>query len=249
MVKRADPEGRVIAWYSAGATSTLAAKFALEQFGPDRVEVVYCDTSASEHPDNERFTRDVERWLGVPIIRLRHPVYRTHWDVITALRFFGNSRGAPCTGELKKSLRHDYQRPGDLHIFGFHHHERTRANRFTHINFDVALSFPLIERRVTSIGAQRRLKRAGLKLPALYALGYSHNNCLGCVKGGWRYWAAIRRDFPEVFDRASALERQLGQTVLCDPRTRQPLPLAAIDSARRGDGAGPPIDCGPLCAG
>ena len=35
---------RVVSWFSCGAASAVAAKMALEKFGPD-VEVVYCDTS------------------------------------------------------------------------------------------------------------------------------------------------------------------------------------------------------------
>ena len=43
--------------------------------------------------------------------------------------------------------------------------------------------------------------RAGVKLPAMYGLGYEHNNCIGCVKGGMGYWNKIRKDFPDAFEK------------------------------------------------
>lgn len=54
---------RVLVWFSDGAASSVAAKLAIQKY-PERVEVVKCDTTVSEHPDNERFRADVEGWLG-----------------------------------------------------------------------------------------------------------------------------------------------------------------------------------------
>ncbi len=54
------------------------------------------------------------------------------------------------------------------------------------------------------------IERAGIELPAMYKLGYRNNNCIGCPKGGMGYWNKIRVDFPEVFERMAALQRELG---------------------------------------
>lgn len=59
---------RRLVWFSCGAASAVAAKLAVETYG-DAVDVVYCDTLATEHPDNERFLRDVERWIGRSVTR------------------------------------------------------------------------------------------------------------------------------------------------------------------------------------
>ena len=48
----------------------------------------------------------------------------------------------------------------------------------------------------------------------MYDLGYSNNNCIGCVKGGKGYWNKIRVDFPEVYDRRAILERQVGHSCI-----------------------------------
>lgn len=54
------------------------------------------------------------------------------------------------------------------------------------------------------------------KRPLMYDLGYPNNNCIGCIKGGMGYWNHIRRDFPEVFESRSKLERLVGFSILKD---------------------------------
>jgi hypothetical protein len=58
------------------------------------------------------------------------------------------------------------------------------------------------------------LERLGIKRPAMYDLGYSNNNCVGCVKGGMGYWNKIRVDFPEIFNQRAKLEREIGHSCL-----------------------------------
>jgi len=48
----------------------------------------------------------------------------------------------------------------------------------------------------------------------MYDLGYSNNNCVGCVKGGMGYWNKIRVDFPEVFENRAKLERLIGHSCI-----------------------------------
>lgn len=50
----------------------------------------------------------------------------------------------------------------------------------------------------------------------MYDLGYSNNNCIGCVKGGAGYWNKIREDFPEVFKARAEMERDIGHSILKD---------------------------------
>jgi hypothetical protein len=50
------------------------------------------------------------------------------------------------------------------------------------------------------------VERAGIKLPAMYLLGYDNANCIGCVKGGLGYFRAIREDFPVQFERLAQAE-------------------------------------------
>lgn len=74
--------------------------------------------------------------------------------------------------------------------------------------------FPLIDKMLSKADAHGILDNLGIKRPFMYDLGYSNNNCIGCVKGGMGYWNKIRVDFPEVFDRMAKLEREVGHSCI-----------------------------------
>ena len=63
-------------------------------------------------------------------------------------------------------------------------------------------------------------------------MGYKNANCTGCVKAeNLGYWAAIREDFPNIFNRYAKLERELGAI---DPTTGKPRG-AAINKRYEGE--------------
>lgn len=206
---------RVVVWFSCGATSAVAAKLAIRQWGDTLpIHIVYCDPG-SEHPDNHRFLRDVERWLGREVEILRSTEYRDTWDVFEKTRYLAGVAGARCTTELKKKLRQQYERLGeDIQVFGFDASERKRAERFRHNNPEVDLRTPLIDRGLSKPDCLALLERAGIELPAMYRLGFTNANCIGCVKGQMGYWNKVRKVFPETFARMARLEREIG-AALC----------------------------------
>lgn len=206
---------RVLAWFSCGAASAVAAKLTVEKY-PDIAQVLYCDTLAHEHPDNRRFMDDVAKWIGRPVILLRSTEYSDIYDVFERTRWLIGNEGARCTTELKKVVRKDYQRVDDLHIFGFTADESRRVKTFFAENPDLAAEFPLIDQAITKVRCFEILREAGIALPAMYLMGYKNNNCIGCVKGGAGYWNKIRKDFPEQFARMAAMERTLGASILKD---------------------------------
>ena len=126
-----------------------------------------------------------------------------------------------CTTELKKNVRKAYQRPDDLHVFGFTYDERHRVDRFYKENPDLAAWFPLVDQKITKKDCYKWLQDHKIELPMMYRLGYKNNNCIGCVKGQSGYWNKIRRDFPEAFERMAKMERKLN---------------AAINKSYAGDG-------------
>ena len=198
--------GRVIAWFSCGATSAVATKLAIDKY-PDTIPA-YCDTG-SEHPDNARFIKECERWYGREILILKSDKFSDIWDVFTKTRYLAGVKGARCTTELKKLVRRKFERPDDLQIFGFDSSEQHRANKFTENNFEVSAWFPLIEKNISKADCLSQLQLAGIPLPIMYHLGYRNNNCIGCVKGQAGYWNKIRKDFPDTFDRMAKVEREL----------------------------------------
>ena len=237
----------IIAWFSCGVTSAVACKLALQMYKD--VRIFYIDTNSC-HPDNERFIKDCERWLGQPIERRKSAVYKDVDDVLLRKSYINGPHGAACTSLLKKSVRYAIQDElgeWDGQVWGFDYCKReiNRAIRFRQQNPDTKPLFPLIERMISKTDALGILKMAGIEIPAMYRLGYSNNNCIGCVKGGISYWNKIRHDFPDRFRRMAEIERIVGATCLKDQRGR--IWLDELDP-NRGDGVVPLIpDCSIIC--
>jgi len=112
---------RVIAWFSCGAASAVATILALEDYGSENVDIVYQDTG-SEHPDNHRFLLDCQTLFGQPITTIKNKKYKDTWDVWEKIKYLGSSRGAACSGELKRKLAEEYINWGNnqqIEIFGY----------------------------------------------------------------------------------------------------------------------------------
>ena len=201
-------KNRVVVWFSCGATSAVAAKLAVKKYEGHDVHVCYCDTR-SEHPDNMRFLKDVEKWIGKPIEILHSEKYHDIWDVFEKTRYLAGVKGARCTTELKKNLRRDYTQPDDIQVFGFDADEAERISKFRKNNPEVILEPILQTEGLSKQDCLVLLKQRGIKPPITYEMGYRNANCIGCVKGQSGYWNKIRKDFPEVFDRMAKMEREL----------------------------------------
>lgn len=202
---------RRVVWFSCGAASAVTAKLAVDE---DPQTIIARCVVANEHPDNDRFSNDVQRWLMTEIVNLRSDRYADCWEVWEKRRYLNGPAGALYTVEMKKRVRQDFEEPEDLQMFGYTVDEKARAARFMENNPEVLVRFPLIERGFTKADCYEYIQRAGLRLPEMYRLGYHNANCIGCVKGGAGYWNKIRADFPDVFERMAALEERLGATVL-----------------------------------
>lgn len=196
---------RTISWFSCGAASAVATKLCPE------AEPVYCETGA-EHPDNERFLSDCEAWFGRLVTRLKSDEYTDTWDVWEKTRWLAGIKGARCTTELKVAPRLAFQRPDDVHVFGYTADKAdvTRANKLRENYPEMTIETPLIERELTKANCIEMVRRAGIELPPLYAMGFKNNNCLPCVKAtSPDYWALVRKCFPDKFDRMAKLSREL----------------------------------------
>lgn len=239
---------RVISWFSCGAASAVASKLAINEHG--LVEVIYQETH-SEHPDNERFLSDCEEWFGQKIKRLSSKKYDDIWDVFEKTRYLAGVNGARCTYELKRKVAEDYIWHGqDLEVFGYTVEESDRVRRFIDNNPERAIWPILVERGLTKEDCLGMLDKAGIEIPAMYKLGYTNNNCIGCVKGQMGYWNKIRVDFPEVFDRMAKLEREL-DAALCKTYAgdgeRKRVFLDELDPEAGNHATEPKIACGIMC--
>jgi 3'-phosphoadenosine 5'-phosphosulfate sulfotransferase (PAPS reductase)/FAD synthetase len=234
---------RVISWFSCGAASALATILASIKYG--NIEAVYCRV-VEEHEDNLRFLKDFTEVTGIPVKTIINEKYNgSIFEVFEKRRFIKGPNGAPCTTSLKKDMRKSYQRPGDVQIFGYTVEEQDRADRFVDANNDVKEDFILMDNGITKQDCYSYLTRLGLRLPAMYQLGYSNNNCIGCVKGGMGYWNKIRKDFPDRFDKMAKLERVIGHAINKD--TNGPVYLDELDPERGRLKQDMPADCGFTC--
>lgn len=203
---------RVLIWWSTGAASYVAAKIALRQY-PEAL-VVRCETG-NEDPDNYRFEADAMVRLGVEVTVLQSTGYSSVWEVWQKRKFIAGPKGAPCTGEMKIAPRIAFQRPDDLHVFGYTADAKDQ-DRFDALKknfFELSMIAPLLDSGITKEGALAIVERDGLRLPRSYAMGFPNANCLetGCGKAtSPNYWALFRLHFPENFARTAAYSRQIG---------------------------------------
>lgn len=203
---------RIVVWFSCGAASTVAAAMTLREFRDSReVVIAYCETGA-EHPDNARYFAACERWFKHPVTRLKSDEYADTWDVWTRRKFLSGIHDAPCTGELKLAPRLAFQRPDDVHVFGYTADaaDATRATALRTNYAELTILTPLIERGIDKAACLAMVRSMGIALPPMYALGFQNNNCIPCVKAtSPDYWSLVRKSFPVEFERMVKLSRHL----------------------------------------
>jgi hypothetical protein len=235
---------RRVVQFSCGASSAVAAKLTVLRHSDVAVVNAFV---AEEHEDNRRFLSDVEAWLGVPIVVLREEKHvASAYEVFRRRRYIKGPNGAPCARILKRELLTKWSQPGDVPVIGYTAEESRRAENI--LDEMPSAEFPLIEEGMTKADCLALIERAGIRLPAMYRMGYNNANCVGCVKGGAGYWNKIRRDFPERFEEMARIEDEIGESayLMRDRQTGIRIPLRQLDptSGRHDE---PEIACGFVC--
>lgn len=204
----------IVVWFSCGAASAVAAQETLRQYG-DRYDVRIVNSPiAEEDDDNRRFLRDVAEWLGVEVEIASSSKYpdNSAVSVWEDRQFMASPYGAPCTQELKKKVRQEWEAANkpDWHVLGFTMDEQNRYDRFVLTERENVLPV-LIDAGLSKVDCYMRLAEAGLKLPRVYHWGYPNANCIGCVKAtSPTYWNHVRQVNPEVFEARAEQSRRIG---------------------------------------
>lgn len=243
------PTGRVVSWFSCGAASAIATKLAIEKYG-DAVEIYYTDTGA-EHPDNDRFIVECEKWFGKPVNVLKSDRYENIWQVFEERKFLASAQGAPCTGAMKKEPANGIWQMGDIEIFGYTAEENLRLARWKADNPERTIECPLMDAGLKKDDCFDRLAEAGIALPIMYLLGFRNNNCIGCVKArdNINYWKRVRKYFPEIYWRIAGYERRFGYALNRITRNGVRVKIF-LDEIEPGDPKGADtmkISCGLIC--
>ena len=244
-------QGDVIAvWFSCGAASAVAAMQTLRRYGNIAEVRILNNPVAEEDEDNIRFLCDVEKWLGVRI----EPVLNSAWPEASAEVVWERRRGmsfpngAPCTAELKKKARQEWEQKNraDWHVLGFTADETKRHERFVLSERENVLPV-LIEAGLTKQDCYDILRAEGLELPRIYSLGYPNANCIGCVKAtSPTYWNHVRRVHPDVFERRAAQSREIGVRLVRYKGKRMFLDELPADAVGRPM-KGMDFECGIFC--
>ena len=208
-------QGDTIAvWFSCGAASAVAAQKTIELYGDICTIRIINNPIKEEHEDNQRFLKDVEKWLSVDIEIAVNPKYpdASCVDVWDKRQYMSGVGGAPCTFELKKKARQEWEKNNhhDWLVLGFTAEEKKRHERFA-LNERSNILPILIDANITKGECYQIIQGAGIELPEIYKLGYPNANCIGCVKAtGITYWNHVRRVHPDVWRERLFQSRAIG---------------------------------------
>mgnify|MGYP005994316271 FL=1 len=238
----------IAVWFSCGAASAAALKLTVEKYGAKSVRAIN-NPVVEEHHDNRRFARDVADWAGVEIetaLNSNYPLASVV-DVFDRRKGMAFPHGAPCTVELKKRARQEWEKNNrvDWHVLGFTSEERKRHERFVMTERDNVLPI-LIDAGMTKDDCANMIRRAGIRLPEIYSHGFPNANCIGCVKAtSPTYWNLVRREFPEVFQHRAEQSRRLGARLVRVKNER--IFLDELDPLAKGRPLRAMPDCGLFC--
>lgn len=204
-----------VCWISAGVSSFIAGYLERETID----KFVYIDL-ADQHQDSIRFVKDCEKFFGKEIEIIKSNRYKDVNEAILCNGVIKNpyNQFAPCTNILKKQVRKDWEKQYSdydiTYVWGYDLNEKHRADRLDISMSEFKHQYPLIEKQLTKQDCHAMSERLGMKRPTMYDLGYSNNNCIGCIKGGMGYWNKIRVDFPGVFKQRAEMERIIGASCI-----------------------------------
>lgn len=205
--------------FSGGAASFCAAQRAIEQFGQDRVSLLFCDVGMEDAQTYDAVRKGAES-LGVDLHWIRHADYPAGiWGrhgakkgdpdagLFTTQKMMGKPGAGLCSRVLKRETAKAWMLENasdSIAVIGMTWEEKHRLEGPRAWWLPVVVWYPMAEEpwltKEAMIGAQADAIGERLKL---YDLGgFEHANCGGaCVKAGHAQWLRLLEVRPEVFDR------------------------------------------------
>ena len=195
----------IAVWFSSGAASATAAKLTILKYSHSHNIRILNNPVLEEDSDNLRFLMDAEKWLGVKIETVINSKYPScsAVDVWDKRKFMSSPNGAPCTLELKKIARQQFEMDNDIdwHVLGFTSEEVGRLENFKKRERPNTIGI-LIDEGMTKADCYQYLIDAGITPPRIYEMGYPNANCIGCTKAtSPTYWNHVRKMHPDIFDQ------------------------------------------------
>ena len=197
---------RIVSHFSCGAASAVATKLALAKY--DDVLIVNAFVK-EEDSDNRRFLADCEVWFKQSVLVVQNEKYgASAREVWRKERYMNGPFGASCSGRLKREPIERICLPDDQHVMGFVVDEKNQ-DRIVR-GRAVGWLMPCIDGNLTHADCRAIVERAGIMLPRRYAQGYGNANCVGCCKGGEKYWRKTRIDSPDAFAEVAQIQAEIG---------------------------------------
>ncbi len=245
----------VIVNFSFGTGSFCAAKKMVEEFGKDKVSLVFADTKA-EDEDTYKWGKAAVEHLGCRLITYQDG--RSPWQLFEDNEYIGNTRVDLCSRVLKRELIDSklktYNKYRTLLVFGIHWSEKDRFERqdkttggWSGIYWRLRkkgwryIRAPLCEPPFISIeDMENMVKDSGLWKQKLYEDGFPHANCAGeCVKQGQAGWKLLYKKRREQFnnrrDWEQEMRRRTGKniSILAETKNGKKIPLTLVELERR----------------
>lgn len=237
-----------VVMFSGGIGSWATAKRVAAIHGTDDLFLVFCDVRGNstnphvgEDPDTYRFIDDAVKNIGGTYIYLNAGL--DIWELFKKVRLLGNSRIAPCSHKLKQAPAWEWIKancdPDDTVIYvGIDWSEVHRLPSIEKNYLPYKVEAPMtVEPFLDKKQMIDLAREEGIEPPALYAMGFPHNNCGGgCVRAGQGQFKMLLQLMPERFaewERGErSLQEHLGKEVTILKETvngvSRPLPLNVL---------------------
>lgn len=219
---------------SGGIGSYFALKRVLEKHNKENVIPVFCDILNEDH-DLYRFLVDIECEFNIEIITLSDG--RTPVELAKEEKFLYNSRVSNCSKLLKSRVFNKWLKTIDEECtlyFGIDFTEKHRCAALIKNYSKYKCEFPMCEEPYLYKNEMLDLlKQDGIKIPRMYRLGFSHNNCRGmCFKGGIGHFKNLlekdRNTFLEFEKNEQDIIEIIGKDVAILKRKGRPITLREL---------------------
>lgn len=221
-----------IVLFSGGAASSYVAWLVKNEIAKSGEEVVLLHTPTyAEHPDADRFRKQVAEYIGIPITVAEDG--RDLWTAIWQENCLPSFHIPWCTRVLKQIPREKWMKanadPSDPVYIGFGKEEYRRVQKAV-VHYENP-RFPIYEKQIESDEVKRIIRQEWkICLPEPY-LYLEHNNCIPCFKGGKGHFYKVWKHYPQYFVKAVEAENAIGHTIFKDIS----LPQLALGWQLRGE--------------
>lgn len=245
---------KCVVFYSGGLMSWAAGKRAVAKYGAENTTLLFTDTLI-EDADLYRFLEEGAIDIGAPLVRIAEG--RTPWEIFRDEKTIGNTRRDPCSKIAKRQpgrawLAANCDPATTVLVFGIHYEEferydgmrwnkKLRAHQPSGVkNVYGRLGWPHVEAPMcdSPLMTVRDIKAwvvsCGLRIPRLYDMGFSHNNCGGfCIKAGEGHFHRLLTMLPEVYAHHEAQEDAFNASRPGKRRQTVLAPERMVDGGRR----------------